>query len=84
MAVRLASARMPVFCASSSTMKGIAGNFTRYYGDGRILSEEERAKENVYIQKMEREKIEKQKLKAEKERAEKEMAQKEKYRAGKE
>ncbi|KAG0485809.1 hypothetical protein HPP92_009888 [Vanilla planifolia] len=36
------------------------------------------AKENVYIQKMEREKIEKQKRKAEKERAEKEMAQKEK------
>ncbi|XP_021296518.1 beta-mannosyltransferase 4 isoform X1 [Herrania umbratica] len=45
----------------------------RYLSDdkGRILSEEERAKENVYIQKMERERLEKKK-KAEKEKAEKE------------
>lgn len=44
----------------------------RYFSDdkGRILSEEERAKENVYIQKWERERLEKQKLKAEKEKAE--------------
>ncbi|KMZ70684.1 hypothetical protein ZOSMA_196G00330 [Zostera marina] len=35
---------------------------------GKILSEEERAVENVYIQKMEREKMEKAKLKAEKEK----------------
>ncbi|XP_030549939.1 uncharacterized protein At2g27730, mitochondrial-like [Rhodamnia argentea] len=41
-------------------------------GDGRILSEEERAAENVYIQKMERERMEKQRRKAEKEKAEKE------------
>ncbi|XP_018813700.1 uncharacterized protein At2g27730, mitochondrial-like [Juglans regia] len=46
---------------------------TRYFGEGkgRILSEEERAAENVYIQKMEREKLEKLKRKAEKEMAEK-------------
>ncbi|KAL0008091.1 hypothetical protein SO802_009593 [Lithocarpus litseifolius] len=44
---------------------------TRYFSDGRILSEEERAAENVYIQKMEREKLEKMKRKAEKEKAEK-------------
>ncbi|XVE68592.1 hypothetical protein DITRI_Ditri09bG0080700 [Diplodiscus trichospermus] len=46
----------------------------RYLSDdkGRILSEEERAKENVYIQKMERERLEKLKKKAEKEKAEKE------------
>ncbi|CAK9180658.1 unnamed protein product [Ilex paraguariensis] len=52
----------------------------RYFSDGkgRILSEEERAKETVYIHKMEKERLEKQKLKEEKERAEKEKAEKEK------
>ncbi|KAK9912152.1 hypothetical protein M0R45_036025 [Rubus argutus] len=53
---------------------------TRYYseGKGKILSEEERAAENVYIKKMERERMEKQKQKAEKERTdnEKETADK--------
>ncbi|XVF00026.1 hypothetical protein REPUB_Repub03eG0250800 [Reevesia pubescens] len=46
----------------------------RYLSDdrGKILSEEERAKETVYIQKMEKEKMEKMKKKAEKEKAEKE------------
>lgn len=43
---------------------------------GRILSEEERAAENVYIRKMEKEKLEKQKLKEQKEKAEKEKAEK--------
>ncbi|XAR53520.1 hypothetical protein NMG60_11022109 [Bertholletia excelsa] len=48
----------------------------RYFSDssGRILSEEERAAENVYIQKWEREKMEKKRLKAHKERAEREKA----------
>nr|GMC65516.1 putative uncharacterized transmembrane protein DDB_G0293028 isoform X1 [Ipomoea batatas] len=51
----------------------------RYFSDstGRILSEEERAKENVYIQlvkKMERERLEKLKKKAEKEKAEREKS----------
>ncbi|PON70299.1 F1F0-ATPase inhibitor protein [Parasponia andersonii] len=47
---------------------------TRYFSDGKgkILSEEERAAENIYIQKMERERLEKLKKKAEKEKAEKE------------
>ncbi|CAI0410639.1 unnamed protein product [Linum tenue] len=45
---------------------------------GRVLSEEERAKETVYVQKMEREKLEKQKRKAEKEKAEKEKQNTEK------
>ncbi|CAI0442398.1 unnamed protein product [Linum tenue] len=51
---------------------------TRYFSDGnvgkggRVLNEEERAKETVYVQKMERERLEKQKQKAEKEKAEKE------------
>ncbi|XP_016447486.1 uncharacterized protein LOC107772502 isoform X1 [Nicotiana tabacum] len=46
----------------------------RYFtdGKGRVLSEEERAKETVYIQKMERERMEKAKLKAEREKADKE------------
>ncbi|XP_038690693.1 uncharacterized protein At2g27730, mitochondrial [Tripterygium wilfordii] len=45
---------------------------TRYFcdGKGRVLSEEERAKETVFIKKMEKEKLEKLKLKAEKEKAE--------------
>ncbi|OAY73814.1 hypothetical protein ACMD2_20229 [Ananas comosus] len=44
----------------------------RYFSDekGRILSEEERAKETVYIQKMERERMEKIRRKEEKEKAE--------------
>ncbi|KAE9451253.1 hypothetical protein C3L33_16835, partial [Rhododendron williamsianum] len=50
----------------------------RYLSDsrGRILGEEERAAENVYIQKMEREKLEKLRQKAEKEKVEKEKAEK--------
>ncbi|KAJ0493053.1 hypothetical protein HanRHA438_Chr12g0550951 [Helianthus annuus] len=51
----------------------------RFFSDqGRVLSEEERAAENVYIKKMEKERLEKQKLKAEKEKAkaEKEKAEK--------
>ncbi|KAF3320738.1 Mitochondrial ATPase inhibitor, IATP [Carex littledalei] len=48
----------------------------RYFSDGkgRVLSEEERAKETVYIQKMERERLEKLRKKMEKEKAEAEKA----------
>ncbi|KAI9118683.1 hypothetical protein K1719_010128 [Acacia pycnantha] len=57
------------------SMESSRGSFTRYFSDkGRVLSEEEQAKENVYIQKWERERLEKQKEKAEKEKAEKEKA----------
>ncbi|KAL2943118.1 hypothetical protein RDABS01_031466 [Bienertia sinuspersici] len=61
-----------VVCRSSllSSMKGVASRisfFSRYStdskGGGRVLSEEERARENVYIQKLEREKLEKIKKK---------------------
>ncbi|XP_050386956.1 uncharacterized protein At2g27730, mitochondrial [Argentina anserina] len=47
---------------------------SRFYSDGKgkILSEEERAAENVYIKKMERERLEKLKQKAAKEKAENE------------
>ncbi|KAI7738666.1 hypothetical protein M8C21_013201 [Ambrosia artemisiifolia] len=49
----------------------------RFFSDqGRVLSEEERAAENVYIKKMEKEKQEKQKRKEEREKAEKEKAEK--------
>uniref|UniRef100_A0A0E0CLI7 ATPase inhibitor n=1 Tax=Oryza meridionalis TaxID=40149 RepID=A0A0E0CLI7_9ORYZ len=48
-----------------------AGRVARYFSDGtgRVLSEEERAAESVYIQKMEREKLEKQRRKADKDKA---------------
>ncbi|KAK4750279.1 hypothetical protein SAY87_027728 [Trapa incisa] len=52
------------------TTRGAARQFSDI--KGRVLSEEERAVENVYIQKMEREKMEKMKKKAEKEKAAKE------------
>ncbi|KAG6578822.1 putative protein, mitochondrial [Cucurbita argyrosperma subsp. argyrosperma] len=66
------------------TMRASGPGGFRYFSDGkgRVLSEEERAAENVYIQKMEREKLEKQRLKAEKEKAEKEKEQSEKKREG--
>uniref|UniRef100_A0ACD5ZEG8 Uncharacterized protein n=1 Tax=Avena sativa TaxID=4498 RepID=A0ACD5ZEG8_AVESA len=55
-------------------MEGIGGGAPRYFSDsirtGRVLSEEERAAENVYIQKMEREKLEKLRRKADLEKAE--------------
>ncbi|GFP88836.1 hypothetical protein PHJA_001027300 [Phtheirospermum japonicum] len=53
----------------------------RYFSDGkgRVLGEEERAQETVYIQKMEREKMEKLKKKAEQEKAEKDKSDKVNY-----
>ncbi|KAI3458817.1 hypothetical protein Pfo_015480 [Paulownia fortunei] len=50
----------------------------RYFSDGkgRVLNEEERAKETVFIQKMERERLEKMKKKAEQEKSEKEKSDK--------
>ncbi|OWM64062.1 hypothetical protein CDL15_Pgr019372 [Punica granatum] len=58
------------------TTRGAARRFSD--GKGRVLSEEERAAENVYIQKMERERMEKLKKKAEQEKAakDKETAEK--------
>jgi len=52
---------------------GGGGRAPRYLSDkasGRVLGEEERAAENVYIQKMEREKLEKLRRKADKDKAE--------------
>ncbi|CAA3007915.1 uncharacterized transmembrane DDB_G0293028 isoform X1 [Olea europaea subsp. europaea] len=45
-------------------------------GSGRVLSEEERAKETVYVQKMERERAEKMKKKMEQEKADNDKSDK--------
>ncbi|KAJ4720574.1 putative F1F0-ATPase inhibitor protein [Melia azedarach] len=76
MAMRSALCRLSVTRSMQSTRGA-----TRYFSDdkGRILSEEERAAENVYIQKMEREKLEKLKQKAEKEKLEKEKESADKH-----
>ncbi|KAJ1260154.1 hypothetical protein BS78_10G210800 [Paspalum vaginatum] len=59
--------------AVARRMEGAGGGrVPRYFSDkasGRVLSEEERAAENVYIQKMEREKLEKLRRKQEKDKA---------------
>lgn len=52
---------------------GGGARVSRYFSDkasGRVLSEEERAAENVYVQKMEREKLEKLRRKEDKAKAE--------------
>uniref|UniRef100_A0A452XI30 ATPase inhibitor n=1 Tax=Aegilops tauschii subsp. strangulata TaxID=200361 RepID=A0A452XI30_AEGTS len=79
--IRAAAARItrPAWSAVGVTvprrMEGIGRNCApRYFTDrirsGRVLSEEERAAENVYIQKMEREKLEKlRRKKADQEKA---------------
>ncbi|XP_030440099.1 uncharacterized protein At2g27730, mitochondrial-like [Syzygium oleosum] len=61
--------RSAVSRASANRLAGTARFFSD--GKGKILGEEERAAENVYIQKMERERLAKLKRKAEKEKAEK-------------
>ncbi|XP_030551148.1 uncharacterized protein At2g27730, mitochondrial-like [Rhodamnia argentea] len=71
--------RSAVSRASVNRLAESARGATRFFSDGKkILSEEERAAENVYFQKMERERLEKLKRKAEKEKAEteKEAAEK--------
>ncbi|MQL96456.1 hypothetical protein Taro_029145 [Colocasia esculenta] len=74
MAMRSAIAR--VFRCSSSSSPAPAPAVRRWLSDGRgkVLNEEEKAKENVYIQKMEREKMERLKKKAEKEKEEAEKS----------
>ncbi|XP_066331562.1 uncharacterized protein At2g27730, mitochondrial-like [Miscanthus floridulus] len=65
----------PAWAAVARRMEGVGGGarVSRYFSDkatGRVLSEEERAAENVYIQKMEREKLEKLRRKEDKAKAE--------------
>ncbi|KAF0934243.1 hypothetical protein E2562_023605 [Oryza meyeriana var. granulata] len=71
---RVVSPHQPAWVAAvAKRMEGGAGGrrVARYFSDGtgRVLSEEERAAENVYIQKMEREKLEKLRRKADKDKA---------------
>ncbi|KAL3718066.1 hypothetical protein ACJRO7_003241 [Eucalyptus globulus] len=68
MAMRSAASRASAIRVAGPARVGA----TRLFSGGKILGEEERAAENVYIQKMERERLEKLKHKAEKEKAEKE------------
>ncbi|XP_058737538.1 uncharacterized protein At2g27730, mitochondrial [Vicia villosa] len=68
MAMKSALSRGIVTRSMDSTSRGA---FTRFFSNkGKVLSEEEQAKENVYIQKWERERLEKQKQAAEKAKAE--------------
>ncbi|PKA66826.1 Uncharacterized protein AXF42_Ash003483 [Apostasia shenzhenica] len=64
----------------SPAAKEAAQSSSRFFSDdkGRVLGEEEKAAENIYIKKMEREKMEKMKQKAEKEKAEAEKEKAEK------
>ncbi|OAY64839.1 hypothetical protein ACMD2_20367 [Ananas comosus] len=78
MAMRSAIGVLPRLSQSSSAAAARTSSRLFSDGKGRVLSEEEKAAENVYIQ-MERERMEKLKKKAEKEKAEaeKEKAEKE-------
>ncbi|URD74302.1 hypothetical protein MUK42_10101 [Musa troglodytarum] len=82
MAMRSALGVIPRLAGSSvAAAKEVAApRSSRFFSDGkgRVLSEEERAAENIYIQKMERERMEKLKKKQEKENAEAEKAKTEK------
>ena len=72
MAMRSALTSLPARLRSPAAACG--SRRTMSDGKGRVLSEEERAKESVYIQKMERERQEKLKKKLEQEKAEAEKA----------
>ncbi|CAM8958037.1 unnamed protein product [Rhodiola kirilowii] len=76
MATRSVAVRALTARRLMDSTRGAAPAAVRCFSDGRILSEEERAKETVYIQKMERERLEKLKKKLEKEQAEKAAADK--------
>ncbi|CAO2207587.1 unnamed protein product [Urochloa humidicola] len=67
MAMRSALTSLPARLRAPAAAAG--GRRLLSDGKGRVLSEEERAKEGVYIQKMERERQEKLKKKLEQEKA---------------
>ncbi|GLT50069.1 hypothetical protein SLA2020_235810 [Shorea laevis] len=80
----IAAASRVVTARRSGSLRESGRGAIRYFSDskGRVLSEEERAKEAVYIQKMERERLEKQKKQAEKEKLQKEKEGAEKSTEG--
>ncbi|PUZ52692.1 hypothetical protein GQ55_6G289700 [Panicum hallii var. hallii] len=69
MAMRSALTSLPARLRAPSAAAAPAARRLLSDGKGRVLSEEERAKESVYIQKMERERQEKLKKKLEQEKA---------------
>ncbi|CAL5014115.1 unnamed protein product [Urochloa decumbens] len=71
MAMRSALTSLPARLRAPSAPAAAAAGGRRLLSDGkgRVLSEEERAKESVYIQKMERERQEKLKKKIEQEKS---------------
>ncbi|RCV32311.1 hypothetical protein SEVIR_6G254100v4 [Setaria viridis] len=69
MAMRSVLASLPARLRAPSAPAAACGRRLLSDGKGRLLSEEERAKESVYIQKMERERQEKLKKKLEQEKA---------------
>ncbi|KAL7107943.1 hypothetical protein ABFS82_06G084400 [Erythranthe guttata] len=77
MALRSVVSRSELCRLMESSWRSSASGI-RYFSDGkgRVLGEEERAQETVYIQKMERERLEKLKKKAEQEKSEKEKSDK--------
>ncbi|KAI7747592.1 hypothetical protein M8C21_019108 [Ambrosia artemisiifolia] len=67
------------FISRSHSMVSNSRSALRFLSDqgGRVLEDEERARENLYVKKMEKEKLEKQKQKLEdKEKADKEKSDK--------
>ncbi|GJN15445.1 hypothetical protein PR202_gb02360 [Eleusine coracana subsp. coracana] len=79
MAMRSALTSLPARIRDPSASAAAAGRRLLSDGKGRVLNEEERAKETVYIQKMERERIEKQRIA--RERYDKEKADADKNKA---
>ncbi|KAL7147089.1 hypothetical protein ABFS83_06G084700 [Erythranthe nasuta] len=77
MALRSVVSRSEMCRLMESSWRSSASGI-RYFSDGkgRVLGEEERAQETIYIQKMERERLEKLKKKAEQEKSEKEKSDK--------
>uniref|UniRef100_A0A0D9XAV5 ATPase inhibitor n=1 Tax=Leersia perrieri TaxID=77586 RepID=A0A0D9XAV5_9ORYZ len=82
MAMRSALTSLPARLRSPAPAAASGGMRLMSDGKGRVLSEEERAKESVYIQKMERERQEKLKKKLEQEKAEADKAKPDKKPEG--
>ncbi|XP_008647167.1 uncharacterized protein [Zea mays] len=72
MAMRTALTSLPARLHAPAPPAAMGGRRLLSDGKGRVLSEEERAKESVYIQKMERERQEKLKKRLEQEKADSE------------
>ncbi|NP_001314999.1 uncharacterized protein LOC100502427 isoform 2 [Zea mays] len=74
MAMRTALTSLPARLRAPAPPAATGGRRLLSDGKGRVLSEEERAKESIYIQKMERERQEKLKKRLEQEKADSDKA----------